>query len=500
MSTRPEGWGKAEKPESWQRAEKPEGWGKRAPSPSPIEFQHTEAAEQQAKQNRLAPKSATLPDTNEARNEPPTVPAHEKPQAQPIPEQPKITDEVPCIQSNTKSAKPEKTIPAKPQEKKAKQPKQKEAAAKSGKKKSAPKKAETAPKKKKLTVLWISLAALAVVGGILCWLLLQKGGGKEDPPYGSVSSTTAPEQTLSPSETQSEPTDPSETQPEPTDPSETQPEPTDPSEIQPEPTDPSETQPEPTVPSESQPEPVADLSGFAGCWHVSSDHEMDGGVRDRELYITRIDESTCVFNLWYYRLNSVEDVLAKIHGNTAEFSYVGYDGERVMEGSLSFGKETITLTIRTSDFVYMPAETIVFDGKHDDSWGYSSWPVPPAPEDQNTSPSDPIKTTATIEVGGVTFEYLSTCSYDGLIFTMNNITIEESYIGYSIKIDAEIADSANRRKYFTYHAYDADGYLLVENTLSNAPLNSGTVKNAYEIVVVYPMRPSYIYIGMIIYK
>lgn len=496
MSTRPEGWGKAGKPESW---------GKRAPSPSSIKIKHTathtEDVEQPVKQNRLASKSATLPDTNEARNAPPTVPAHEKPQAQPIPEQPKITDEVPCIQSDAKPAEPKEIIfekpaekappAAEPDEKEEKQPKQKEIAAKSEKKKLAPKEAKPASKKKKRTVLLVSLIALAVVGGILCWLFLQKDSGKEDPLYGSVPSTPTPEQMSAPSETQPEPTDPSETQPAPTVPSETQPEPT----------VPPETQPEPTAPSESQPDPVVDLSGFAGCWHVSSDPELDGGVRDRELYITRIDESTCSFNLWYYRMNSVEDVLAEIHGNIADFSYVGYNGESVMEGSLIFGEETITLTIKASDFVNMPAETIAFDEKHDNSWGYSSWPVPPAPEeDQNTLPSEPIKTTATIEVGGVTFEYLSTCSYDGLIFTMNNITIEESYVGYSIKIDAEIADSANRRKYFTYCAYDADGYLLTENTLSNSPLNSGTVKNAYEIVVVYPMRPSYIYIGMTIYK
>ena len=356
MNTRPEGWGKAGRPESW---------GKRAPSPSSIKIKqtatHTEDAEQPVKQNRPALKSTTLPDKNEARNAPPTGPAYEELQAQPIPEQPKITEEVPCIQSDAKPAEPKEIIfekpaekappAAEPDEKEEKQPKQKEIAAKSEKKKSAPKEANPASAKKKRTVLLVSLIALAVVGGILCWLLLQKDGSKEDPPYGSVPSTTAPEQTSAPSETQSEPTDPS------------------------------ETQPEPTAPSESQPDPVVDLSGFAGCWHISSDPELDGGVRDRELYITRIDERTCSFNLWYYRMSSVEDVLAEIHGNIADFSYVGYNGESVMEGSLTFGEGTITLTIRESDFVNMPAETIIFDGKHDNSWGYSSWPVPPAPEE-----------------------------------------------------------------------------------------------------------------------
>lgn len=375
MSTRPEGW---------KKAEKPEGWGKRAPSPASTGFKHTatqtEDAEQH-KQKRQAPKSATLPAANEAQSAPPTVPAYEEPQAQPIPEQPKITDEVPCIQSDAKPAEPKEIIfekpaekappAAKPDEKEEKQPKQKEIAAKSEKKKLAPKEAKPASKKKKRTVLLVSLIALAAVGGILCWLLLQKDGSKEDPPYGSVPSTTTPEQTSAPSETQSEPTAPSETQSEPTVPSETQPEPT----------VPPETQPEPTAPSESQPDPVVDLSGFAGCWHVSSDSELDGGVRDRELYITRIDERTCSFNLWYYRMSSIEDVLAEIHGNIADFSYVGYNGESMMEGSLTFGEGTITLTIRASDFVNMPAETIVFDGKHNSSWGYSSWPVPPAPEE-----------------------------------------------------------------------------------------------------------------------
>ncbi len=484
MSTRPEGW---------QKAEKPEGWGKRAPSPTSIKFKHTathaENVEQPVKQNRRAPKSVELPDTNKARSTPPVAPVRVEQPAHPIP---KHSDTAVDILPDTKSTKPDEVVFEKPAGKAPPEAKpQKEAAAK-------PKKAETAPKKKKLTVLWISLAALAVVGGILCWLILQKDGGKA--PYGSVPSATAPEPTSAPSAPQSEPTAPSETQPEPTVPSETQPEPTVPSETQPEPAAPSESQPEPTAPSESQPEPVADLSRFAGCWHVSSDLAFDGGVRDRELYITRIDEDLCIFNLWYYRTNSVEDVVAEIHGNTATFVHVGYDGESVMEGSLTFGEATVTLTITASDFAHMPAETIAFDAKHDDSWGYSSWPLPSNPEeDLDTSPSEPNKTTKRIEVNGVTFEYLSTFSGNGLTFTMNNITIEESYVGYSIKIDAEIVDPANRRKYFTYRAYDSDGYLLAEKSLSASPVNSGAVKSAYEIVVVYPMRPSYIYIGMTLF-
>ncbi len=505
MSTRPEGWGKAEKPE---------GWGKRALSPTSVKVKHTathtEDAEQPVKQNRQAPESAEPPTTDEARNVPTTVLAHEEPQAQPIPEQTKITDEVPCIQLDTESAEPEKTIPAKPQGKKAKQSKQKEAAAKSEKKELAPKKAKPTTKKKKRTVLLISLIVVAVVGGIVCWLMLRKGHSNEHSLNGSTQSPATSVPTVAPPVSQSGATEPSEmqpastaqpeTQPVSTTPTDTQPASTAPPDYQPDPTSPSESQTEPPSPSESQPVPITDPSYFAGCWHVSSDPELDGGVRDRELYITRIDESTCAFNLWYYRMNSVEDVLAEVHGNIATFSHVGYDGESVMEGSLTFGEETVTLTISTSDFVSIPTETIVFDEKHDNSWGYSSWPTPPAPEeDWDTSSSEPIKTTETMEVGGVTFEYLSTCSYEGMQFTMTNITIEESYIGYSIKIDAEITDPANRRKYFTYHAYDSDGYLLVENTLSNSPLNSGTVKNAYEIVVAYPMRPSYIYIGITIY-
>ena len=106
-------------------------------------------------------------------------------------------------------------------------------------------------------------------------------------------------------------------------------------------------------------EQIIDLTSFIGYWDMSGDQE-------RELTIKSVDDNQLVFSLWYYRLASIDDVVAVIEGNKAVFSINSY-GETIA-GNLIFEDNSVNVNIIRSDMLYMPAENMVFDNRHYDSW------------------------------------------------------------------------------------------------------------------------------------
>lgn len=108
-------------------------------------------------------------------------------------------------------------------------------------------------------------------------------------------------------------------------------------------------------------EPYADVSSYIGFWHKES------VGYDRELTISSVKRNHIIFSLWYYRIDSLEDVPATLENNTAYFD----TGD--VQGYLTFEDDIITVAITKSSRVYMPAEVMTFDGRHDHSWEYEGF-------------------------------------------------------------------------------------------------------------------------------
>ena len=108
-------------------------------------------------------------------------------------------------------------------------------------------------------------------------------------------------------------------------------------------------------------ESYADVSSYIGFWHKESVGE------DRELTITSGKRNTVIFTLWYYRIDSIEDVPATLENDTAYFD----TGD--VQGYLTFEDDIITVVITNSSRVYMPTEVMTFDGRHDHSWEYGGF-------------------------------------------------------------------------------------------------------------------------------
>ena len=108
-------------------------------------------------------------------------------------------------------------------------------------------------------------------------------------------------------------------------------------------------------------ESYADVSSYIGFWHKESVGE------DRELTITSVKRNKDIFTLWYYRIDSIEDVPATLENNTAYFD----TGD--VQGYLTFEDDIITVVITNSSRTYMKPEVMTFDGRHDHSWEYGGF-------------------------------------------------------------------------------------------------------------------------------
>ena len=108
-----------------------------------------------------------------------------------------------------------------------------------------------------------------------------------------------------------------------------------------------------------EPDNVVDSDVYQGYWNIK-------GNQDRELTIQSITDKTVTFSLWYYRLDAVGNISATLNGNKADFMS-DVDG-LTFKGTLTFEKETISVSITESERLYMPIETMKFEEKHATSW------------------------------------------------------------------------------------------------------------------------------------
>lgn len=108
-------------------------------------------------------------------------------------------------------------------------------------------------------------------------------------------------------------------------------------------------------------EMYADVSSYIGFWHKES------VGYERELTISSVKRNTIIFSLWYYRIDSIEDVPATLEDNTAYFD----TGD--VQGYLTFEDDIITVVITSSSRSYMPSEIMTFDGRHEHSWEYEGF-------------------------------------------------------------------------------------------------------------------------------
>lgn len=100
-------------------------------------------------------------------------------------------------------------------------------------------------------------------------------------------------------------------------------------------------------------------NSYLGYWNMRENQE-------RELTIQDITEKTVTFSLWYYRLGTLQNTIAILEGNVANFSN-DVDGDRI-KGTLTFNDNSISVKIIESERTYMPVEFMEFEEKHLQSW------------------------------------------------------------------------------------------------------------------------------------
>lgn len=215
--------------------------------------------------------------------------------------------------------------------------------------------------------------------------------------------------------------------------------------------------------------PVASNAGnYTGYWYVK-------GVEEKELKINFIGDNEVNFTLSYFRLDSMDNVTATLNGSTASFLYTDYGSK--IKGTLTFNKNSVTVSITQSDNDNIPAETITFNTRQR-----------PSPEEATTktqtvtSPDTANNASAefeTIVVNDVEFVYPRTYSDESITFAVNSLEINllHSYSSemfedeYELKIDGTISDKKNRAAYLTYYVYDENGYLLGKYMFSSSRVN-----------------------------
>lgn len=238
---------------------------------------------------------------------------------------------------------------------------------------------------------------------------------------------------------------------------------------------------------------AVDLNEYIGYWVTNTAEE--------ELGISIVDQNTVKFSIWIYRLLSIDDITANLKGNVAEFSYAKDD--QYLNGYLTFGDSSISLTATDSNVPYFPIGTIEFNNWQSNSIENANEYYDSLTEKETvTEYSEPIinrvyckvcgadctysktingmcincyeaqeKTTVsamptpetrTVVVNGVAFSYQSSypgCWGDGYI-NVSSIEIRNTKLDiYEFRVDGQTVNIANSA-YAKFYEYDADGYLL----------------------------------------
>lgn len=105
------------------------------------------------------------------------------------------------------------------------------------------------------------------------------------------------------------------------------------------------------------------IDDYVGKWHIAGQNYDSTYVAayETELGIEKLSNNN--FSFWLIRLHKYEiSCETTLNGNTADFTYE--NGQYIVIGTLTFNKNSITVSITSSDMPYNPVGTITFDSRH----------------------------------------------------------------------------------------------------------------------------------------
>ena len=113
------------------------------------------------------------------------------------------------------------------------------------------------------------------------------------------------------------------------------------------------------------------IDDYVGTWHIDGDYYIGNYVAPlKTLSIINLGENQFSFDLFYFKLDSFS-CETTLNGNMADFTYSGeFSSESVeIKGTLTFNENSITVNIKSSNFEYVPVETMTFDSRDDEECG-----------------------------------------------------------------------------------------------------------------------------------
>ncbi len=105
------------------------------------------------------------------------------------------------------------------------------------------------------------------------------------------------------------------------------------------------------------------IDDYVGMWHIDGQNYDSTYVAayETELGIEKLSNNN--FSFWLIREHKYEiSCETTLNGNMADFTYE--DGQYIVIGTLTFNKNSITVSITSSDMSYNPVGTITFDSRH----------------------------------------------------------------------------------------------------------------------------------------
>ena len=120
---------------------------------------------------------------------------------------------------------------------------------------------------------------------------------------------------------------------------------------------------DPNVPANPTDPGVAaiNIDDYAGRWHIDGqNYDSDYHAYERNLSIINYGEDHLCFQLFYFRSGAINSLMT-LNGNKADFTYE--NGQYTVSGTLTFNENSITVDIQSSNFEYMPIETMTFDSR-----------------------------------------------------------------------------------------------------------------------------------------
>lgn len=113
----------------------------------------------------------------------------------------------------------------------------------------------------------------------------------------------------------------------------------------------------------STPNIVNDFSSYIGVWR--SDFVLDSGIPAEELIINNITSNTINFDYIKYRNFSIDNVIAQLTDNIANFEFSKDDLS--VKGTITLSNNTVVLTINSSTFEYIKPGVYTFKSKAQNS-------------------------------------------------------------------------------------------------------------------------------------